>query len=58
MCDLGWAEGPAMTRLPQCFDLRDDRRELVRRVREIRMEMFGKHGISGLANMLEIPPRT
>ena len=47
-----------MTRLPQCFDLRDDRRELVRRVREIRMEMFGKHGISGLANMLEIPPRT
>ena len=49
---------PAMTRLPQRFDLRHDRRELVRRVREIRMEIFGKHGVFGLANMLEIPPRT
>ncbi len=47
-----------MTRLPQCFDLRDDRRELVRRVREIRVEMFGKHGVSSLAEILGIPPRT
>ena len=47
-----------MTRLHQRFDLRDDRRELVRRVREIRVEMFGKHGVSGLADMLGIPPRT
>jgi len=47
-----------MTRFPQGFDLRDDRRELARRVREIRVEMFGKHGVSSLANMLEIPPRT
>ena len=47
-----------MTRLPQRFDFRDDRRELVRRVWEIRVEMFGKHGVSGLADMLGIPPRT
>jgi len=44
-------ETRAMTRLPQRFDLRDDRRELVRRVREIRVEMFGKHGVSGLAEI-------
>ena len=47
-----------MTRFPQCFDLSDGRRELVHRVREIRVEKFGKHGVSGLADMLGIPPRT
>ena len=51
-------ETRTMTRFPQRFDLRDDRRELARRVREIRVEMFGMHGVSSLANMLEIPPRT
>ncbi len=51
-------ETRAMTRLPQRFDFRDDRRELVRRVWEIRVELFGKHGVSGLADMLGIPPRT
>jgi hypothetical protein len=48
----------AMTRLHQRFDFRDDRRELVRRVREIRVQMFGKHGVSGLADILGIAPRT
>jgi hypothetical protein len=47
-----------MTRLHQRFDFRDGLRELVRRVREIRVEMFGKHGVSGLADMPGIPPRT
>ena len=51
-------ETRAMTRLPQSFDFRDDLRELVRRVEVIRVEMFGKHGVSGLADMLGIPPRT
>ncbi|MBV8127793.1 MAG: hypothetical protein JO114_09070 [Planctomycetaceae bacterium] len=47
-----------MTRLPQSFDFRDDLRELVRRVEVIRVEMFGMHGVSGLADMLGILPRT
>ena len=51
-------ETRAMTRLHQRFDFRDDRRELVRRIWEIRVEMFGKYGVSGLADMLGIPPRT
>jgi len=46
-----------MMRLHQRFDFRDDR-QLVRRVWEIRVEMFGKYGVSGLAQIPGIPPRT
>ncbi len=56
MCDLGRAGDPGDDETSQRFDLRDDRRELVRRVREIRVEMFGKHGVSGLAEIPGIPP--
>ena len=58
MCDLGRAGDPGDDKTSQRFDFRDDRRELVRRVWEIRVEMFGKYGVSGLADMLGIPPRT
>ncbi|MGB0066715.1 MAG: hypothetical protein WBQ11_01610 [Isosphaeraceae bacterium] len=57
MCDLGRAGDPGDDETPQRFDFRDDRRELVRRVWEIRVEMFGKHGVSGLAEIPGIPPR-
>jgi len=58
MCGLGRAGDPGDDETPQRFDFRDDRRELVRRVQEIRVEMFGKHSVSGLADMLGSPPRT
>ena len=58
MCGLGRAGDLGDDETPQRFDLRDDRRELVRWVWEIRVELFGKHGVSGLADMLGIPPRT
>jgi len=50
-------ETRAMTRLHQRFDFRDDRHELVRRVWEMHVEMFGKHGVSGLAEIPGIPLR-
>jgi len=58
MCDLGRAGDPGDDETPQRFDFRDDHRELVRRVREICVELFGKHGVSGLAEIPGIPPRT
>ncbi len=58
MCDLGRAGDPGDDEAPQRFDFRDDRRELVRRVWEVHVEMFGKHGVSGLAEIPGIPPGT
>jgi len=52
------AGDPGDDETPQRFDFHEDRRELVRRVWEIRVEMFGKHGVSGLAEISGIPLRT